>query len=64
MVKVPRLLQVSVAPVEPDWQWIVSDQEVLVMSGRSKTQADAQYEGDCALFEALSSGFFPDPKFG
>jgi hypothetical protein len=56
----PRLLEVSVAPYGIEFEWKLLEREDMLMSGLCKSRAEAQKEGNSALFEVLSSGWYPD----
>jgi len=53
----PRLLEVTVIPLEPmRWEWRVYEGDTPVMTGFETSCETAQIEGDRALFRLLSAG--------
>jgi hypothetical protein len=52
----PRLLEVSVIPLEPmRWEWRVYEGDTPLMAGFETSRETAQIEGDSALFRLLSA---------
>ena len=45
------------------WEWQVQDDGDLFNSGFSSTRWKARYDGNAALFEVLSGGFYSEPLF-
>jgi hypothetical protein len=53
----PRLLEVTVVPLEPTrWEWRVYEGDTPLMTGFETSRETAQIEGDRALFRLLSAG--------
>ncbi len=53
---IPRLLEVSVAAVEPvRWKWCVLHGGNEIAAGFESTRETAQREGDAALFQMLTT---------
>jgi hypothetical protein len=53
----PRLLEVTVIPLEPTrWEWRVYEGDTPLMTGFETSRETAQIEGDSALFRLLSAG--------
>jgi hypothetical protein len=60
----PRLLEVTVTPLEPTrWEWRVYEGDTPLMTGFETSRETAQIEGDSALFRLLSARQLPlSPK--
>jgi hypothetical protein len=60
MDNVPRLLEVKVTCIRPDyWEWQVCDSDRALVVGYATSRETAQIDGDGALFVALGK---PSPQ--
>jgi hypothetical protein len=53
----PRLLEVKVAALKPEWwEWQVCESDTPIVTGHATSRETAQIDGDNALFLLLSKG--------
>jgi hypothetical protein len=58
MADVPRLLEVKVTCLKPDyWEWQVCDSDRALVVGYATSRETAQFDGDNALFVALGKSW-------